>query len=103
PESGAEPSAGAVGAHSGGALFTSNAATLEFAGDASMLAAAALAFSGDGLAPTFFAVRANAASITMRRSTSMRRGCPEEYSARYMTFHEWQIMRSRATGSSAEN
>src|SRR5438094_863760 len=55
PSSGADPSAGAFGSHSGGALFTSNSATPEFAGDASMLAAAALAFSGDGLAPTFSA------------------------------------------------
>jgi len=33
----------------------------------------------------------------------MDTGCPDEYSAWNMTFQEWQIMRKRAIGSSAEN
>ena len=33
----------------------------------------------------------------------MRNGWPEEYSAWNITFHDWQIMRRRMTGSWAEN
>src|SRR5208282_5061886 len=45
----------------------------------------------------------SASSTAARRSTSMRSGWPEEYSAWNITFQDWQIMRRRTTGSSAEN
>src|SRR6202046_824270 len=54
--------------------------------------------TGSGALP-----RPNALSTEARRSTSMRNGCPEEYSAWNITFHDWQIMRSRTIGSCAEN
>src|SRR5580704_11524130 len=47
--------------------------------------------------------RPRAPSTEARRSTSMRNGCPEEYSAWNMTFHDWQIMRRRIIGSCWEN
>ena len=56
-----------------------------------------------GQLTAFRVVRDKAASTTLRRSTSMRNGLPEEYSAWNITFQDWQIMRRRATGSSAEN
>ena len=43
--------------------------------------------------------RPNACSTEARKSTSMRSGDPEEYSAWNITFHDWQIMRSRMIGS----
>jgi hypothetical protein len=68
-----------------------------FAADDAVFAFAALA-SGAGALP-----RPRAYSTEARRSTSMRNGCPEEYSAWNITFHDWQIMRSRIIGSCAEN
>ena len=47
--------------------------------------------------------RPRAWSTEARRSTSMRNGCPEEYSAWNITFHDWQITRRRMIGSCAEN
>src|SRR5215469_2058576 len=47
--------------------------------------------------------RPNACSTDARKSTSMRSGDPDEYSAWNITFHDWQIMRSRTIGSCAEN
>jgi hypothetical protein len=44
-------------------------------------------------------VRANASSMTVRKSVSIFRGCPVEYSAWNITFQEWQIMRRRLVGS----
>src|SRR5581483_2073074 len=68
-------------------------------------AAAALAFCGvDGFC--FMLVerfRFKAESTTLRRSTSIRSGCSDEYSAWNMTFEDWQIIRKRTVGSSAPN
>jgi hypothetical protein len=41
--------------------------------------------------------------MAARKSTSILKGCPDEYSAWNITFHDWQIMRRRMIGSSAEN
>src|SRR5208282_4575815 len=61
-------------------------------------AAAARAARGALVAPFW-----SASSTAARRSTSMRKGWPEEYSAWNITFQDWQIMRRRTIGSSAEN
>ena len=47
--------------------------------------------------------RPSAPSTEARRSTSIRSGWPEEYSAWNITFQDWQIMRRRMIGSCAEN
>src|SRR5579864_7830038 len=47
--------------------------------------------------------RPSACSTEAFKSTSMRNGDPEEYSAWNITFQDWQIMRSRKIGSCAEN
>src|SRR2546430_12574173 len=63
--------------HSGESLETTNSGASE-----SLVPAAAALVRGSACSPLALeAVFANAALITARRSTSMRRGCPEEYSA----------------------
>src|SRR5260370_32391337 len=46
--------------------------------------------------------RPRAYSTEARRSTSMRNGCPDEYSAWNITFHDLQIIRRLSIGSCSE-
>src|SRR4029077_3486452 len=87
--------AGVAFAAAGGASALAATAGFEVVGEA---AGPGFAFpSASGLA------RPSACSTEARKSTSMRNGDPEEYSAWNITFHDWQIMRSRMIGSWAEN
>ena len=66
-----------------------------FAGTADFAAAAGFVLpSGSAALP-----RPSACSTEARKSTSIRSGDPEEYSAWNITFQDWQIMRSRMIGS----
>jgi hypothetical protein len=85
------------------------AALDDFVFVAVLLAGGAFAVAADAFPLSAFPLssvplpRPSAASTEARRSTSMRNGCPDEYSAWNITFHDWQIMRSRTIGSCAEN
>ena len=74
-------------------------------GDAAGFAATAgfAAARGFPLASASGLPRPRAYSTEARRSTSMRNGWPDEYSAWNITFHDWQITRRRTIGSCAEN
>jgi hypothetical protein len=66
-----------------------------FAGTAAFAAAAGFALPSASAALP----RPSACSTEARKSTSMRSGDPEEYSAWNITFQDWQIIRSRMIGS----
>src|SRR6516164_5510201 len=81
-----------------------------FAGDAGFTATAGFATAAGavgafaaGFAPSAALPRPSACSTEARRSTNIRNGDPEEYSAWNITFHDWQIIRRRMIGSCAEN